>query len=109
MGSRDDSFWAQFLGVEATDWETPGVSYRAQVGLSGYRGFWCFRRQDRVVVSAPQSWVERLQLLCSGWDQDRLMDPSALAEALGADLERTIGPVFQGCLEPASFTRRRAL
>lgn len=109
MATRDDSVWAQFLGVEATDWDTPGVSYRPQVGLRGYRGFWCFRRKDRVVVSAPQGWVDQLQLLFSGWDQARLLHPPSLAEALGADLERCVGPAFQGCLEPAGFSQRQAL
>ena len=108
MGSRDDSFWARFLGVEATDWDEPGVSCRPHVGLRGYRGFWCFRRKDRVVVSAPQGWVERLQLILSGWDQERLMDPASLAEALGTDFDRAIGPVFQGCLETAGFASRAA-
>src|SRR6185436_21172987 len=55
---------------------------------------------------APPRWVERLQLLLSGWNQDRLLHPEALAEALGADAERTIGPVFQGCLPLQNFTHR---
>jgi len=60
------------------------------------------------VVSAPQGWVDRLQQSFAGWDQARLMDQTSLAEALGADFERSIGPAFQGCLEPASFTKRPA-
>jgi GNAT superfamily N-acetyltransferase len=106
MGHRDDSFWAEFLGIQADDWQTPGVSYRAHVGLSGYRGFWCFRRNDRVVVSAPARWVARLQALLAGWRPERLMEQSSLAEALGADFERSVGPAFQGCLEAERFVNR---
>lgn len=106
MGGRDDIFWAQFLGINSDAWNLPGISYRVHVGLSGYQGFWCFRRNDRVVVSVPPRWLERLQALLSGWDQDRLMLCEALAEAIGADFERSIGPAFQGCLEPNRFAPR---
>jgi GNAT superfamily N-acetyltransferase len=108
MGRRDDVFWAGFLGVAPEDWSTRGISYRSHAGLSGYRGFWCFRRNDRVVVSAPSGWVERMRVMLSGWDQDRLMDRASLAEALGADFERSIGPAFQGCLEADRFAGRAA-
>jgi GNAT superfamily N-acetyltransferase len=37
------------------------------------------------------------------------MDQSSLAQALGSSFERAIGPVFQGCLEPARLTNRPAL
>jgi ribosomal protein S18 acetylase RimI-like enzyme len=106
VGRLDDAFWAQFLGIDSDEWNLPGISYRVHVGLSGYQGFWCFRRNDRVVVSAPSRWLERLEVLLSGWDQDRLMTCEALAEALGADFERAIGPAFQGCLEPSRFAHR---
>ncbi len=105
MGRRDDIFWAKFLGIDPDEWSTSGVSYRAHVGLS-FQGFWCFRRNERVVISAPARWLERLEGLLSGWDQDRLMTGAALAEAIGADFERLVGPAFQGCLEPNRFVSR---
>jgi GNAT superfamily N-acetyltransferase len=108
MASRDDVFWAAFLGVEPEDWSTCGISYRCHAGLSGYRGFWCFRRNDRLVVSAPSRWVERMRVLLSGWEQERLVDPASLADALGADFERSIGPAFQGCLDADRFAGRAA-
>lgn len=45
-----------------------------------------------------------MEVMFSGWDQDRLMDQASLAEALGADFERSIGPAFQGCLEANNLT-----
>src|SRR5262245_63994376 len=59
LGIRDDKFWADFLGVDPTDWSTIGVSVQPHVGLRGYRGLWCFRRNRRIVVSAPAQWVDR--------------------------------------------------
>lgn len=106
MAQRYDSFWAEFLGVEPEDWGTRGISFRSHVGLSGFCGFWCFRRNERVVVSAPPRWVEPLRVMFSGWNAARLMDQASLADVLGADFERAIGPAFQGCLEPSRLLNR---
>ncbi|MFZ5893164.1 MAG: GNAT family N-acetyltransferase [Myxococcota bacterium] len=108
MAVLDDEFWAGFLGVAATDWTKRGVFYRAHVGLKGYRGFWCFHRNDCVVVSAPAGWVGRLRELFFEWDQQRLMDAAALSQQLGAECDRTIGPAFQGCLVPRRFVPTRS-
>lgn len=106
MGIRDDQFWAGFLGVEPADWKTAGVSVRSHVGLRGYRGFWCFRRNRRTVVSAPASWVPRLGEITDGSADDDLMRETFWARRLARDFERAIGPAFQGCLDPAKFQHR---
>jgi GNAT superfamily N-acetyltransferase len=108
MGRRDELFWAEFLAIEPQEWSTSGISYRSHVGLRGYRGFWCFRRNDRVVVSAPPGWVEPLRQVFSGWDQERLLEPASLQAALGSAFERSIGPAFQGCLVPEQFASSAA-
>jgi len=59
-----------------------------------------------VVVSAPSSWLGLLEVKFAGWSQDRMLSCAALAEALGAACERSIGPAFQGCLEPSRFVPR---
>lgn len=106
MGVLDDEFWADFLGVDAADWMVPGSSVRPHVGLRHYRGFWCFRRNQRTIVSAPASWVPRLIGVVAGCSGDDLMLPTFWARALPADIERAVGPAFQGCLEPAKFKHK---
>ena len=103
MGVRDDRFWAGFLGVDPADWASAGVSVQPHVGLRGYRGFWCFRRKQRTVVSAPASWVPRLSEIIGGRSGEDLMLPAFWSRALPHDFERAIGPVFQGCLDGARF------
>jgi hypothetical protein len=105
---RDDRFWAAFLGIEPADWGAPGVSYRVHVGLRDYRGLWCFRRNDRIVVSAPRGWIAALEERFAGCDPDDLMRTAFLTKALADDCEQAIGPAFQGCLDPERFTRRAA-
>ena len=107
MSVRDDKFWGDFLGVDATVWSTAGVSVESHVGLRDFRGFWCFRRNGRIVVSAPAAWIHRLTEIAAGRKrEDDLLLPDFWAQALGQDFERAIGPAFQGCLEPASFVHR---
>jgi hypothetical protein len=106
MGIRDDRFWADFLGVDPTEWAGIGVSVQPHVGLRGYRGFWCFRRHRRAVVSAPASWVPRLAEIIVGRATDDLMRPTFWSRALARDFEQAVGPAFQGCLNPAEFKHK---
>ena len=103
MATRDDQFWGEFLGIEPSRWDLPGISIRTHVGLQGYRGLWCFRRRDHTVVSAPAGWISLLRHRVGESDGERLLDESFLAELLGEDFDRLIGPAFQGCLEPDNF------
>jgi GNAT superfamily N-acetyltransferase len=43
-------------------------------------------------------WLPGLQELLLGWDADRLMDQPSLAQALGTNFERSMGPTFHGHL-----------
>ena len=106
MGIRDDAFWADFLGVDPSDWARTGASVHPQVGLRGYRGFWCFRRKRRIVVSAPRAWVIRLAKLIAGRTDGDLMEPAFWAQALPRNFDRAIGPAFQGSLDPPEFQRK---
>lgn len=107
MSIRDDNFWADFLGVDPTDWGTVGVSVQPHVGLHGYRGLWSFRRNQRTVVSAPASWVPRLvEVVLGRVHDDDLMRSTFWARALPHDFERAIGPAFQGCLDPQAFKHK---
>jgi GNAT superfamily N-acetyltransferase len=107
MGERDDRFWAGFLGIAADDWKTAGVSVRAHVGLVGYDGLWSFGHREHTVLSVPPGWVAQLAGRVQGRRHDELLEAAVLREMLGADLERVIGPVFQGSLEPGRFRPRR--
>ncbi len=103
MAERDARFWANFLGIEASDWSVPGVCVRAHVGLAGYQGLWSFRHAERVVVSAPLDWVERVAVLIEGVVQAELLQAATWQRLFGAACSRTIGPAYQGCLEPERF------
>src|SRR5687767_3029381 len=97
MGFQDDKFWADYLGTDPADWDTIGVSVLPHVGLRGYSGLWCFRRNRRAVVSAPAAWVPRLtEMIVERTHDDDLMQDTFWARVLQHDFERAIGPAFQG-------------
>jgi GNAT superfamily N-acetyltransferase len=103
MVDRDDRFWAEFLGIEPGDWGSPGLSITSHSALSGFRGLWCFRRNERIVVSAPKGWVARLQSIFAGTNYDQLLEASFIRTSLGTSVDSIIGPAFQGSLDPRQF------
>ena len=103
MTERYDRFWAEYLGITPADFNQPGLSIAAHVGLQGYRGIWCFRRRDRTVVSAPPGWIPHLQSRLPEIGPEQLMDESVLRELFGSDFDRLVGPAYQGCLLPDRF------
>jgi GNAT superfamily N-acetyltransferase len=103
MAERDELFWAKFLGIEAADWQVPGVCVRPHAGLGDYQGLWSFRHAERVVVSAPPSWVERLGTLIRGVAPEQLLEAATWQRLLADACLRTVGPAYQGCLAPERF------
>ena len=102
MSTRDDEFWAGFLGVDPSTFDECTTTVGPHAGLGDYVGFWCFRRKQRTVISAAPGWVPRLEELAAAAG-DETMDPGFWQRALGADFERAIGPAFQGCLAAENF------
>jgi GNAT superfamily N-acetyltransferase len=98
-----ERFWAEHFGIEPSIWQQPGVSVRPHVGLGDYCGLWSFSHGERVVVSAPPSWLARVEALARGADAQQLLELSWWRSGLGSDFERGIGPAYQGCLAPTDF------
>lgn len=107
MSHDHDVFWAGFFGIRANDFGRVGVSVVPHVGLVGYEGIWFFLREARLVISAPESWVPRLQAEFADAPPE-LPSRDRLARVLGASLGRCIGPAFQGAAEGSTFREARA-
>ena len=95
---RYDRFWAEYLGIAPAEFNQPGLSIGAHVGLQGFRGIWCFRRRNRTVVSAPSGWIPYLRSRLPDVGQENLMDESFLRQVFGNDFDRLVGPAYQGYL-----------
>lgn len=54
-------------------------------------------------MSAPASWVARLSEILARGDDGVVLAPAFWMRALSQDVERVIGPAFQGSLDPGQF------
>jgi GNAT superfamily N-acetyltransferase len=101
---RYDRFWAEYLGVDPSDWSRPGLCVNAHTGLKGYRGVWFFARGERMVISAPPGWVDYLRryFAAAGW-RHMAIEESLTRTIFGDAFDRHIGPAFQGSLDPDDF------
>lgn len=104
MAVRDERFWASFFGLDAAIWSEPGVSLVPHVGLGDYRGIWSFRHAERLVVSAPPAWIERLGPHVADALLAELEDEAWWRARLGEHVSLVVGPAYQGCLTPADFS-----
>ncbi len=102
MSTIHDLYWANYFGTSAVDFGTRGVSVVPHVGLAGYNGVWFFLRGERMIVSAPDAWLTRLRDDLVGATPE-LPSPSVLVGLFGSNLERHVGPAFQGALEASAF------
>jgi GNAT superfamily N-acetyltransferase len=101
--AKYDEFWASFFGVDAERLRRPGVNVVRHAHLAGYAGVWFFVRGSCVVVSAPDQWLDRLRSLTGRIAAEPLPSSGLLRQLFGRDPERTIGPVYQGCLAREAF------
>lgn len=98
-----DRFWAGFLDVDVARLLEPGLTVVAHRRFGDWEGAWVFRRDDACVVMAPARLVERLAEALSPLPVDALQSTDVLATVFGAEFDRTVGPAYQGHLEPRAF------
>ncbi len=98
--SRIDAFWASFFGLSLVEFVKPGLSIVPHARLHGYSGAWLFRRDSSLIVSTPPAWVAPLRAALNTASAVTDLELMAL---FGGAVERTIGPAYQGHLEPRAF------
>jgi GNAT superfamily N-acetyltransferase len=103
MSEDHDQFWASFFGVATSDLNRAGISIVTHAKLAGYCGVWFFKHADRLIVSAPEGWLEHLQKLEGVLEDQFFANESFLKKVFGGQFERSIGPAYHGSLEPADF------
>lgn len=99
--TKYDDFWASFFGLEPVQLRDPSVSIVKHASLGDYRGVWFFVHEPCIVVSAPDAWLDRLRSHAERIED--LPTPELLRELFGRDLDRVIGPVYQGYLLRDAF------
>ena len=96
-----DEYWAGFFGVAVSELLSAEPKIVPHAGLQNYQGVWLFRRDPKVVISAPPNLVAVLESHPS-----RCFTDEELIDLLGNKVDRVIGPAFQGFLTQAEFRPR---
>jgi GNAT superfamily N-acetyltransferase len=95
--------WMQELGCRPADFMAGLSSVCAHGTLAGYSGVIAFRHAGACVVSAPQERVAPLRAALAGLGADEIFNEGRLRAALGASVERVIGPAWIGGLAASDF------
>jgi ribosomal protein S18 acetylase RimI-like enzyme len=98
-----DRFYADYLGCSVGALTTAGVSTGVQSEERRYNGVFVWRRADSVVFSAPQEHLGWVDSLVQGRPLAELWGQTPLLELFDPHVERIIGPVWLGFLQPNEF------
>lgn len=86
------------------DLRAEGVCVQAHgPALDGYRGVYTWLMGQTAIVSAPAEMVEVVWRAVAGQPLTTLTDPALWRAALGDDVERIVGPSYQGFLDSSAF------
>lgn len=85
-------YWASFFGRPVADLDRVGVRVVPHAELEEYRGLFCFRRDEAMLVSVPPDRVSHWQAQLAPLAPDELLDPGVMAQVVGVHDEQVIGP-----------------
>ena len=71
--------------------------------LDDYHGIYAWLMDEVAIISAPPEWVAPVQTAVAGQTIAAMRDPALWHAALGAHVERIVGPSYQGYVDAASF------
>jgi hypothetical protein len=100
---RIEAFWARYFGVDPSALREPGACVVPHAGLAGYSGVWFFVRGGACIVSSPPERCEAIRTALEERTFDALLSEEGLRALFGDAFDGTIGPVFQGWLDPERF------
>lgn len=98
-----DAFFSEFLGLELSAIPAGRCVVVPHAGLANYAGAWLFLRGSSAVISVPAALVDETAARAQALRAQDLHDSAAAL--FGERIERAIGPVFLGWLEPSRFRR----
>lgn len=82
----------------------PGTTVVPHAWLGDYSGVWFFVREGACIVSAPGAWCEPIRDALAERTFDAILSGEGLRALSGSSFDRTVGPAYQGWLEPDRFS-----
>lgn len=96
---------ARRLGCAPERLRTPGVITQGHgPALTDYQGIYVWLMGDAAIVSAPTGWLAVVRTAIAGRPATALVDADLWLAALGASVERVVGPSYQGFVDSHTFS-----
>jgi GNAT superfamily N-acetyltransferase len=93
---KPEKYWSNFFGVSIEQFKKPGVTVVPHKGLAGYNGAWIFKMEQSVIISVPDEIKSAVAARLKPYDLNDIALTQAFANQLFKNIERTIGPCYQG-------------
>jgi hypothetical protein len=91
-----EEYWSQFFGLTIEEFLKAGRKVVAHKELIGYNGAYIFKIDQSVVISTPAEIVDSISTRVQQLQNIEISQTQAFAEQLFDNVERTIGPCYQG-------------
>lgn len=101
-----DLYWSRVFAIPAPDFLHPGIFVVPHAKLAGFHGAWVFRKDLTWVISAPPRLVDDLRKKVKSKLTFDLQSPQGIHYLFGEIIDHTVGPAYQGYLDPDHFHPR---
>ena len=101
---RISTYWSKFFGIEKESLSKPGLIVVPHNYLEEYQGAWIFKRNKRIIISVQPKELENTTQRTTRLEYEELnvFSRSTLDYIFGKNIERIIGPVYQGYYDNAN-------
>lgn len=95
---RIDKYWNNFFGLEDNELTKRGIIITPHNYLDGYNGVWIFQRENQIILSVESKMIDKLRskIKEKQANETNLFSRSYIEYLFGKDVDRIIGPVYQG-------------
>ncbi len=101
-----DLYWSRVFAISAPEFLNPGTFVVPHAKLAGFNGAWVFRKDQTWVISAPPRMVDGIRKKVNRKLPFDLQSPEGIQYLFEDIIERTVGPAYQGYLDPENFHPR---
>jgi len=93
-----EQYWSNYFGITTAIINTPGITVVPHQALKGFVGAWIFKREEHLLFSVPPALVGTIKQKLSTKPPElaNVFSTEYLYYLFDSQIERIIGPVFQG-------------
>ena len=91
-----DKYWSEFFGLTIEQFRKPGLQVVVHKELADYNGAYIFKTAQSVIISVPEDLKQTVEKRLKSSISNNDVLSEQFAKQLFENVERTIGPCYQG-------------